>query len=277
MPKKQARIDSGAEVIVGVNKYRPKDGDGAPFDVLEVDNTAVRDAQIARLKKLKATRDAAAVTKALAELKAAAKDGRSNLLEAAIAATRARATLGEVSEALAEVFGRHAASTHAVSAVYAAAYRGDAFSKAKAAVDAFARSEGRRPRILVVKLGQDGHDRGSKVIATGLADLGFDVDIGPLFQTPDEAAKQAIENDVHVIGVSSQAAAHKTLVPSLAAALKAAGADDVLIVVGGIIPTKDYDMLKAAGAAAVFGPGTPVPDCALQIVAAIEAHRRGRP
>jgi methylmalonyl-CoA mutase len=272
--KKQARIDSGEEVIVGVNKYRPKEGDSAPFEVLEVDNAKVREAQIHRLAQIKKTRDAKKVEATLSALKAGAKTN-ANLLELSVDAMRARATVGEVSEALAEVFGRHRADIHSLSSVYASAYKGaDVFDKAKEAVRRFAETHGRRPRILVVKLGQDGHDRGSKVIATGLADVGFDVDIGPLFQTPEEAAKQAVENDVHVIGVSSQAAAHMTLVPSLVRALADEGAEDVLVVVGGIIPQKDYDALKKAGAAAIFGPGTPIPECALTLVDVISKNQK---
>lgn len=272
--KKQARVDSGKDVVVGVNKYRPTDVESAHFETLDVDNTRVREAQIHRLKAIKKSRDSNAVKLALDALRTAATSGKGNLLELSVAAVRARATVGEVSETLADVFGRYKAKSQSVAAVYAAAYGGQAqgdavLEKAKDAVKAFATKAGRRPRILVVKLGQDGHDRGSKVIATGLADLGFDVDIGPLFQTPDEAAKMAVENDVHVIGVSSQAAAHMTLVPELSKALKAAKAEDILIVVGGIIPEKDHDVLKKAGAAAIFGPGTTIPDCAMQILKAL--------
>ena len=274
--KKQARIDSGQEVIVGVNKYRPKDGSSPALELLEVNNSAVRDSQIERLNIIKKRRDADKVRTTLAALKAGAAGGKENLLTLAIEATRARATLGEISETLAEVFGRHQATSLTVSSVYSNAYRGsDSLQKAKDVVLAFAKNEGRRPRILIVKLGQDGHDRGSKVIATGLADCGFDVDIGPLFQTPEEAAKQAIENDVHVVGVSSQAAGHKTLVPALNKALKSAGAIETVIVVGGIIPQKDYQFLLENGAAAIFGPGTPIPDCATEIIRAIEARRAG--
>jgi methylmalonyl-CoA mutase len=277
--RKQARLDSGAEVLVGVNKYRPEaPGDSEAFQVLEVDNAAVRDAQVRRLKDLKKKRDGSKVEAALNALRSGAK-GKANLLGLTIDAMRARATVGEVSEALADVFGRHRAQTQIVSAVYAGTYdrsgkgKADMFAEAQAAVARFSKAAGRRPRILIVKLGQDGHDRGSKVIATGLADLGFDVDIGPLFQTPEEAAKQAVECDVHVVGVSSQAAGHKTLVPQLVEALRAAGADDVLVVVGGVIPKQDYAFLEGKGAAAIFGPGTPVPDCALTILAKLEAAR----
>jgi methylmalonyl-CoA mutase len=275
--KKQARIDSGQEVIVGVNKYRPSDAQGAPFEVLEIDNSAVRDGQIKRLNEIRRTRDSAKAKACLDALRAAAKAGpgpKQNLLALSVDAMRTRCTVGEVSEALADVFTRYRATTQTVSAVYAATYKGNAlFDDAKAAVAKFAAAEGRRPRILIVKLGQDGHDRGSKVIATGLADLGFDVDIGPLFQTPDEAAKQAIENDVHVIGVSSQAAAHKTLVPQLSKALKDQGATDVAIVVGGIIPQQDHEFLTKNGAAAIFGPGTPIPECATTVLAVIKKQQ----
>lgn len=275
--KKQARIDSGSEVIVGVNKYQADD-QSRPFDILEIDNTAVRESQIQRLNAIKKSRDIKKVNETLSDLKKAALDSSKNLLEVTIPAMRARATLGEVSEILAEVFGRHRARSQVVSSVYSSAYQGsDAFQRAQETVEEFSKEEGRRPRILVVKLGQDGHDRGSKVIATGLADLGFDVDIGPLFQTPAEAAKQAIENDVHVIGVSSQAAGHKTLVPELAEALKLEGASDISIVVGGIIPQKDYDFLMTHGAVAIFGPGTPIPTCALSIIEAIKAARKRKP
>jgi methylmalonyl-CoA mutase len=273
--KKQARIDSGAEVIVGVNKYQPK-GAETPFETLEIDNSAVREAQLKRLAEIKKKRDPARVEQTLAALRGGAKSGK-NLLELSIEATRARATLGEISEALADVFGRHTATTQLVSSVYSSAYKGQGMlEKARQACAAFAETEGRRPRILVAKLGQDGHDRGSKVIATGLADIGFDVDIGPLFQTPEEAAKQAVENDVHVVGVSSQAAGHKTLIPALVKALRNAGADDILVVVGGVIPQKDYDFLKQHGTTAIFGPGTPVPDCALGILDALAANRGKR-
>ncbi len=274
--RKQARIDSGQEVIVGVNKYQPPNTPktSKPFDILEIDNNAVREAQIQRLTELRANRDQKKVDALLSDLKVAARDKSVNLLEAIIPAIRARATIGETSEALAEIFGRHRARSQVVSSVYSSSYLGDnGFEEARKVVEGFSAREGRRPRILVVKLGQDGHDRGSKVIATGLADLGFDVDIGPLFQTPSEAAKQAIENDVHVIGVSSQAAGHRTLVPELAAALSSEGANDISIVVGGIIPQKDYDFLRKNGAAAIFGPGTPIPACAIAIIQAIEAQR----
>lgn len=265
--RKQARIDSGAEVIIGVNKYKMPAGAQQSFQILEVDNATVIKKQIERLHKLKAKRDSGEVDSALNALKEAAKtDG--NLLAASIRAIRARATVGEISETLAEVFGRYSAQIRTFSSVYAAEYRGgdNMLEKAVAAAKDFEKKHGRRPRVLVCKLGQDGHDRGSKVIATGLSDAGFDIDIGPLFQTPEEAARQAVENDVHVLGVSSQAAAHKTLVPKLRQALDAAGASDIFVVVGGIIPQQDYDFLYKNGAAAIFGPGTPIPECALTII-----------
>lgn len=269
--KKQARIDSGTEVIVGVNKYQAADAKTEAFEILEVDNSAVRDQQIRRLKELKARRSQDRVDQALTNLKHAAKNS-GNLLAASIDAMRARATLGEVSAALGEVFGYHKANTSTVSAVYAKAFGGgDVLQSVRESVTAFTAKEGRRPRILIVKLGQDGHDRGAKVIATGLADLGFDVDIGPLFQTPEEAARQAIDADVHLVGVSSQAAGHKTLVPELIKALAQGGASEILVVVGGVIPEKDYEFMKKAGVAAVFGPGTPIPVCAEEILKALVA------
>jgi methylmalonyl-CoA mutase len=272
--KKQARIDSGKDVIVGVNKYKASAGAG-DVDVREVDNSAVRIAQIERLKEVKAGRDHHAVQAALLALKDAAASGRGNLLELSVAAARCRATLGEISETLAEVYGRHKAHTQSVSAVYATAFGGHAvINHVRERTDAFLKTAGRRPRILVCKLGQDGHDRGAKVIATGLADLGFDVDIGPMFQTPDEAAREAIENDVHVVGVSSQAAGHKTLIPDLVSALKSAGGSHIKVVVGGIIPPQDYEFLKQAGCAAIFGPGTPIPSCAEEILNILESANR---
>ncbi len=270
--RRQARIDRGDDVIVGVNKYRL--GQEEPIDVRDIDNSAVRDAQIARLQRIRATRDSSAVESALERLAELAKNGQGNLLEAAVAAARARATVGEISEALERVYTRHRAEIRTVAGVYASVYQGDEqFEKVRRDVAAFGAEEGRRPRILVVKLGQDGHDRGMKVIATAFADLGFDVDVGPLFQVPAEAARQAIENDVHVVGVSSQAAGHKTLVPQLIAELRAQGAHEILVVVGGVIPPKDYAFLKQAGVAAVFGPGTPVPEAAAEVLAAIRARR----
>lgn len=269
--RKQARIDSAQSTIVGVNKYRTTEK--SPFEVLDIDNTVVRESQIKRLQTLKETRSNDEVSKTLKELEKAAK-GDGNLLAAAVEAMRARATVGEVSDALRQVFGEHKATIRTVTSVYSGEYQMDQpYEEAKMAIKNFAASEGRQPRILIVKLGQDGHDRGAKVIATGFADLGFDVDMGPLFQTPEEAAKQAIENDVHVIGVSSQAAGHKTLVPSLKAALESQDAGDIQIVVGGIIPEKDYDFLYANGAGAIFGPGTPIPQAALETIRTIEKAR----
>ncbi|MFC3835267.1 MULTISPECIES: methylmalonyl-CoA mutase [Deinococcus] len=263
--RKQARIDRGEDVIVGVNKYRP---DGATsVDVLDIDNAAVRDSQIARLERVRASRDAAAVTAALEALEHAARSGEGNLLALSVTAMAARCTVGEVSDALERAWGRHSAEIRTLSGVYAAGYDGDqGFAALQGEIDAFAEAEGRRPRILVVKMGQDGHDRGAKVIATGFADLGFDVDVGPLFQTPEEAARQAVENDVHVVGVSSQAAGHKTLVPQLIAALREQGAGDILVVVGGVIPQQDYAALRAAGAAGIFGPGTPILQSAREVL-----------
>jgi len=271
--RRQARIDRGEEVIVGVNKYRTDDRH--EIDILDVDNAKVRESQIARLNRVKANRDAGAVTASLTALSKAAEDGSGNLLELTVAAMRARATLGEVSSALEQVYGRHKAEIRSVAGVYGAAYRDDPdFQMIQRKIQDFARDEGRRPRLLVVKLGQDGHDRGAKIIATAFADIGFDVDVGPLFQTPEEAALQAIENDVHVIGVSSQAAGHKTLVPQLIAALKANQAEDILVVAGGVIPAQDYDMLARAGVAAIFGPGTNIPKAAAEILRLI--HRRAQ-
>ncbi|MEQ9490344.1 MAG: methylmalonyl-CoA mutase [Alphaproteobacteria bacterium] len=266
--RKQARIDRGEEVIVGVNKYRTEKYDDV--DVLNIDNDAVRTSQIARLKKIRDSRDASACTAALDALTAAAESGEGNLLELAVNAARARASVGEISDALEKVYTRHRATTRSISGVYGAAYDGDeGFDKIRKEVAAFAETEGRRPRMLVVKLGQDGHDRGAKVIATAFADLGFDVDIGPLFQMPEEAAQQAIDADVHVIGVSSQAAGHKTLVPQLIDALKKAGAGDIMVVCGGVIPPQDYDFLREKGVAAVYGPGTNIPLAAAEIMTLI--------
>ncbi|MBI3916541.1 MAG: methylmalonyl-CoA mutase [Betaproteobacteria bacterium] len=270
--EKQARIDSGSDVIVGVNKYRPENE--APIDLREVDNTAVREAQVRRLREIRAKRDARAVESALAALTETGRSSAGNLLDLAIRAARLRATVGEISSALEAAFTRYQASTELVSGVYGAAFgRDDKWQVLKRDVEAFAADEGRRPRILIAKLGQDGHDRGAKVIATAFADLGFDVDVGPLFQTPEEAARQAIENDVHVIGVSTLAAAHKTLVPALANALREAGGEDVLVVVGGVIPLPDYEFLKKAGAAAVFGPGTVIADAAREVLRAVRERR----
>jgi methylmalonyl-CoA mutase len=270
--RRQARIDSGEDTIVGVNKYRP--AEDTPLEVRDIDNSAVRDAQIRRLEAIRARRDAKAVERCLARLAELARSGESNLLEAAIEAARARASVGEISEALEQVYTRYRAEIRSVSGVYGGAYQGDdEFEAVRREALAFASEDGRRPRMLVVKLGQDGHDRGLKVIATAFADLGFDVDVGPLFQTPEEAARQAIENDVHVVGVSSQAAGHKTLVPELVEALRAAGAPEISVVVGGIIPAQDYEYLRGHGVAAVFGPGTPVPKAAREVLAAVRDVR----
>jgi methylmalonyl-CoA mutase len=270
--RRQAAIDRVAEVIVGVNKYRADDA--APVDVLDVDNAAVRAAQIARLQRVRRERYPARVEAALAALSGAAKSGEGNLLALSIEASRARATVGEISDALEAVFTRHRAAAQSVIGIYGAQYQGDeGFGRMQREIEAFAREEGRRPRMLVVKLGQDGHDRGARVIASAFADIGFDVDIGPLFQTPEEAARQAVENDVHIVGVSSQAAAHKTLVPALIAALKAEGAGDILVVCGGVIPPQDYDFLKKAGVSAIYGPGTNIPAAATEILSLIRQHR----
>ncbi len=264
--RRQALIDSGRETIVGVNKYRPAAEEH--IDVLEVDNRAVRESQLRRLAEIRAARDPRAVDAALHALTAAAGSGEGNLLELAIVAARARATLGEISTALEKVFGRYQAVSRTISGVYSSESQGDPeFQKARALAAEFARADGRRPRILVAKMGQDGHDRGAKVIATAFADLGFDVDVGPLFQTPREAARMAAENDVHVLGVSSLAGGHKTLVPELIAELRKLGREDILVFVGGVIPPQDYDMLYQAGVAGVFGPGTVIPLCAQKILA----------
>jgi methylmalonyl-CoA mutase len=262
--RRQARVDRGDDVVVGVNKYRVADPEHV--DVLSIDNTAVRESQIRRLQQIRATRDQAACDAALTALEEGAR-GNGNLLALTIEAVRARATVGECSDALERVFGRHRATTRTISGVYGSAAEGDdAYAKVQAEVEAFAEADGRRPRMLVAKLGQDGHDRGAHVIATAFADLGFDIDVGPLFQTPEEAAKDAVENDVHVVGISSQAAGHRTLVPQLIQALRAAGAENVLVVVGGVIPPSDYEELRAAGVAAIFGPGTSIPTAASEVL-----------
>jgi methylmalonyl-CoA mutase len=269
--RRQARVDRGEETIVGVNKYRLENE--SPVDVRQIDNTEVRRQQLARLEHIKATRDGARVQAALDALTTAAA-GEGNLLELSIEATRARATVGEISDALEKVFGRYRANVRTISGVYGGAYAGDEeFQAIRKEVDEFAQVEGRRPRILVAKLGQDGHDRGAKVIATAFADLGFDVDIGPLFQTPEEAAREAIENDVHVVGISSQAAGHKTLVPQLIEALHAQGARDIVVVVGGVIPAGDYEFLRTAGVGAVFGPGSNIPRAASEILSLVRERR----
>jgi methylmalonyl-CoA mutase len=271
--ERQAKIDRGDEVIVGVNKWRPTED--KEIDVLDIDNEKVRASQIARLETVRAERDQAACDAALKALEDGAR-GDGNLLALAVEAARARATVGEISDAMEKVFGRHRAEVKTLSGVYGAAYEGDeGFAKIQKDVEAFAEEEGRRPRMLVVKMGQDGHDRGAKVIATAFADIGFDVDVGPLFQTPEEAAQQAIENDVHVIGISSQAAGHKTLVPGLMEELKKQGADDIAVVCGGVIPPQDYDFLKEAGVKAIFGPGTNIPEAAQNILDLIREARAG--
>jgi methylmalonyl-CoA mutase len=262
---RQANIDRGKEVIVGVNKYRLQNE--TDVDVLDIDNTAVRDSQIERLKRVRSERDAAACKASLDTLAAAGASGDGNLLELAVNAARARASVGEISDALEKSWGRHKAVIHSISGVYGSAYEGDEnFMDIQKNVEQFEQERGRRPRILVVKLGQDGHDRGAKVIATAFADIGFDVDIGPLFQTPEEAARHAIENDVHAVGISSQAAGHKTLVPQLIAELKSQGADDIVVICGGVIPPKDYGELKQAGVAAIYGPGTNIPEAAGEVL-----------
>ncbi|MCC7126856.1 MAG: methylmalonyl-CoA mutase [Acidobacteria bacterium] len=270
----QARIDAGLQTIVGVNKYQSVDE--SPIDVLKVDNSAVRATQIERLRTLRATRDEAALRRALDALSAVAASGDGNLLALAVDAARARATVGEISDALERVWGRHQAEVRGVSGVYRAEMKGrmQAIDQVISRVRSFAEREGRRPRILVAKMGQDGHDRGQKVIATAFADMGFDVDIGPLFQTPEETARQAVENDVHIVGISSLAAGHLTLVPALKAALANAGRDDILIVVGGVVPPQDYDALHDAGATAIFGPGTVVADAATQLIDQLERSAR---
>ena len=267
--RRQAAIDRGDEVIVGVNKYKL---DKQPeIDVRDIDNAEVRDAQVARLTQIRKTRDAKACEKALKALETAATKSQGNLLELAVEAARARATVGEISDAMEQAFGRHKAEVKTLAGVYGAAYEGDeAFAAIQKDVEAFAKAEGRRPRMLVVKMGQDGHDRGAKVIATAFADIGFDVDVGPLFQTPAEAAEDAIDNDVHVIGVSSQAAGHKTLAPQLVEALKDKGADDIIVICGGVIPAQDYAFLYENGVKAIFGPGTNIPDAARNILELIK-------
>ncbi|MBW2210271.1 MAG: methylmalonyl-CoA mutase [Deltaproteobacteria bacterium] len=271
----QARIDSGQQTIVGINKFRLEKEDH--IDVLKVDNTAVREAQIARLRELRAERDDAALTPKLEALTKCAETGEGNLLELAIDAARHRATVGEISDALERVWGRYQATIRSIEGVYRSEVGKDseAVDRVRARSDAFLNKHGRRPRILVAKMGQDGHDRGQKVIATAFADLGFDVDIGPLFQTPEESAKQAIENDVHIIGASSLAAGHLTLVPQLKHALKDLGGDDILVVVGGVIPPEDYDALREAGAVAIFGPGTVIADAAIELLEQLDAQLGG--
>jgi methylmalonyl-CoA mutase len=267
--EKQAKIDLGNDVIVGVNKYRPDHEESVP--IREIDNSVVRDSQIERLKRVRAGRDTSAVEHALHALAECARSGEGNLLDHAVKAIRARATVGEVSNALEKVWGRFRATNQVISGVYGAAFGMDHdWQDLREEVESFAQEEGRRPRVMIAKLGQDGHDRGAKVVATALADLGFDIDIGPLFQTPEEAARQAIENDCHAVGVSTLAAGHKTLVPALVNALEKQGAKDIIVFVGGVIPAQDYEFLYQAGAAGIFGPGTPIPACARQVLTAIK-------
>ncbi|WP_430448030.1 methylmalonyl-CoA mutase [Rhodophyticola sp.] len=270
--RRQALIDRGDEVIVGVNKYRLDKED--PIDILDIDNDAVRAGQVARLERIRETRDAGACEGALLALEQGAASGQGNLLELAVEAARARATVGEISMAMEKSFGRHRAEVRTLAGVYGAAYEGDAgFAAIQADVESFAEQEGRRPRMLVVKMGQDGHDRGAKVIATAFADIGFDVDVGPLFQTPEEAAQDAIDNDVHVVGISSQAAGHKTLAPKLIEALRANDAGDIIVICGGVIPHQDYEFLQNAGVKAIFGPGTNIPEAARDILKLIGQAR----
>jgi methylmalonyl-CoA mutase len=269
---KQARIDSGKDVIVGVNKYKLAKEDA--IDILDIDNHVVREAQVERLARIRKMRDQAAVDAALAALTECAKTGEGNLLDLTVKAIRLRATVGEVSDALEVVFGRFRANNQTISGVYGGVVQGqDSWEEIKADVARFAEEEGRRPRIMIAKLGQDGHDRGAKVVATAYADLGFDIDMGPLFQTPEEAARQAIENDVHAVGVSSLAAGHKTLLPALVKALKDQGGDDIIVFAGGVIPAQDYDYLFTAGAKAVFGPGTRIEDSAKKVLEEIRKAR----
>src|SRR3954469_14702922 len=273
--RKQARVDRGDEVVVGVNKFQLKEE--APIEILDVDNDKVRESQVTRLTRIRATRDEARCVAALKALGEAARNGTGNLLALSIEATRARATVGEISSALEGVYGRYQATIRSISGVYAGEWEGDeGLDRIRTDIASFAEEEGRRPRLMVVKMGQDGHDRGAKVIATAFADLGFDVDIGPLFQTPQEAARAAIENDVHVLGVSSLAGGHSTLVPEVIAELKKLGCDDIMVVVGGVVPAQDYDFLKKAGVAAIYGPGTNIPAAAAEILAALRqpGHKR---
>jgi len=275
--KRQARIDRGEDVIVGVNKFQlPEEPE---IDTREIDNTAVREAQVRRLAQIRGSRDAGKVEQALAALARCAETGTGNLLGLAVEAARARATVGEISDALEKVWGRYHAEIRSISGVYGGHFADDADWKAmRGEIDQFVEEHGRRPRLLVAKVGQDGHDRGAKVIATAFADLGFDVDVGTLFQTPEEVARQAVENDVHVVGVSTQSGGHKTLVPQLVQELSRLGASDVIVTVGGIIPPKDYRSLEQAGVKAIFGPGTHVPKAARRVLELVnEALRGGRP
>lgn len=267
--RRQAAVDRGDEVIVGVNKFRLEKED--PIDILDVDNVAVREEQVVQLEQIRQTRDAAVCEQALTNLEDGAKSGQGNLLALAIDAARARATVGEISMAMEKVFGRHRAEVKTLAGVYGAAYEGDeGFEAIQKSIEDFADKEGRRPRMLVVKMGQDGHDRGAKVIATAFADIGFDVDVGPLFQTPEEAAQDAVDNDVHIVGISSQAAGHKTLAPKLIEALKVQGAGEIIVICGGVIPQQDYEFLYASGVKAIFGPGTNIPQAAQDILNLIQ-------
>jgi methylmalonyl-CoA mutase len=269
--RRQAHIDSGQEKIVGVNSFRLKKED--PLEILEVDNTAVREAQIARLEKLRATRDPEKVKSCLQAITKSTETGEGNLLELAVEAARARASLGEISDAVEQVCGRHKAIIRSISGIYSSEFADeDIIAEVRAMTDAFERREGRRPRIMVVKMGQDGHDRGSKVISTAFADMGYDVDVGPLFQTPEEAAQDAVDNDVHIVGMSSLAAGHKTLLPQLVEELKKRGREDIMVVIGGVIPAQDYDFLRKNGASAIFGPGTVIPVAAKWVME--ELNRR---
>ncbi|MCY4169772.1 MAG: methylmalonyl-CoA mutase [Rhodobacter sp.] len=273
---RQAAVDRGEDVIIGVNRFRPDRE--APVEVRDIDNAAVRGSQINRLKRIRATRDERDCAGALAALQRSAGSGEGNLLELAIDAARARATVGEISMAMERVFGRHRAEVRTLSGVYGSAYEGDVeFSAIQASVEEFTEAEGRRPRILVVKMGQDGHDRGAKVIATAFADIGFDVDVGPLFQTPEEAAQDAVDNDVHVVGISTQAAGHRTLAPRLVEALREHGAEDVVVICGGVIPQKDHEFLKDSGIKAIFGPGTNIPEAAREILRLVRDARTAGP
>jgi methylmalonyl-CoA mutase len=273
--RRQARIDRGEEIVVGVNKFQLKEE--SAIDILDIDNDVVREAQLKRLHTIRTTRDEAKCVAALKALGEAARTGTGNLLGLSIEATRARATVGEISSALEGVYGRYQATIRSISGVYAGEWEGDAgLDRIRTDIAAFAEEEGRRPRLMVVKMGQDGHDRGAKVIATAFADLGFDVDVGPLFQTPEEAARAAIENDVHVIGISSQAAGHKTLVPQLIEELAKQNASEIMVVVGGVIPAQDYDFLRKAGVAAIYGPGTNIPAAAAEILSILRQREEKR-
>jgi methylmalonyl-CoA mutase len=270
--RRQARMDRGEDIIVGVNKYAP--GEETDIDILDIDNTVVRNNQIERLKRVREERDQRECQRTLHALTSGADDHSKNLLALSIDAARARASVGEISDALEQVYSRHRAVTHSIAGIYGSAYEGDeGFERIQQEVIRFAEEEGRRPRLLVVKLGQDGHDRGAKIIATAFADVGFDVDVGPLFQTPEEAARQAVENDVHIIGISSQAAGHRTLVPQLIEALKRERAGDIVVVCGGVIPPQDYAALQDVGVAAIYGPGTNIPFAANEILKLVKRQQ----